>query len=120
MARKQNEQPASASIAPGPQTTTIAGFQIGIIAFIPIDPADLRKQAEVPLILLDIQEGKKSLADLAPYLKQVEFRQQHVRKRVPLDEARNLFSAPAEQEADPETGDEDETADNAADEDNGD
>lgn len=111
MARASQNTPASASIAPGPQSTTVAGFQIGIIAFIPIDPADLRKQAEVPLLLLDIQEGNKSLADLAPYLKQVEFRQQHVRKRVPLDEARDLFAeATAANEedggepADPENG----------------
>lgn len=104
--------PLAASTS-GPQTTTVAGFQIGILAFIPIDPADLRKQAEVPLLLLDIQEGVKSLSDLTPYLKQVEFKQQHVRKRVPLDEYRALISdkpaappPPAGDKADPDMGEE--------------
>jgi hypothetical protein len=61
--------------------TTLSGFNVSVLAFIPIDPKDLRKQAEIPLLLLDIQEGKKTVADLAPYLKDVEFRQQHIRKR---------------------------------------
>lgn len=83
-----------ASVAPASATTTVGGFQIGIIGFIPVDPSDLRKQAEIPMLLLDIQEGRKTIADLAPHLRQMEFRQQHTRKRVPVDEARELFAKP--------------------------
>lgn len=91
--------PAVTATVPGqkPQKT-VSGYSIGVFAFIPVAPGDLRKQSEVPLLLLDIQEGRKTVADLAPYLKQVEFRQQHNRKRVTDEEYNALFSEPQAEE----------------------
>lgn len=94
--RKTDTAPA----APAPTasastvTKTVQGFAIGLTAFIPIDPKDFRKQAEIPMLLLDIQEGRKTIADLAGHLKQVEFRAQNTRKRVTADEYEELFRAP--------------------------
>lgn len=87
--------------------TTLSGFNVSVLAFIPIDPKDLRKQAEIPLLLLDIQEGKKTISDLAPYLKDVEFRQQHIRKRFTKADADKMMG-PASVLDD---SDQDETAD---------
>lgn len=99
-----------------PVTKTVQGFAVGLTAFIPVDQKDLRKQAEIPLLLLDIQEGKKTLADLAPYLKQIDFRQQHVRKRVTEDEYSELFqkaeaAAPEADQSQSDTGSADEAED---------
>lgn len=98
MARKPNDQnanqqtmiPAEAvapiSAAAAAPMTMIHGFAIQVLAFIPIPKDDLRKQAEIPLLLLDINEGKKTLADLVPHLRGIEFRQQHTGRRVSVDE----------------------------------
>jgi len=90
--RKQTE--TTSPIPPAPTAipmTTVSGFAVSILAFIPIGAKDLRKQAEIPMLLLDIQEGKKTIADLAPYLKNPEFRQQHLRKRFTQEEAAELL-----------------------------
>lgn len=90
--RKQTE--TTSPIPPAPTAipmTTVSGFAVSIMAFIPIGAKDLRKQAEIPMLLLDIQEGKKTIADLAPYLKNPEFRQQHLRKRFTQEEAAELL-----------------------------
>lgn len=82
--------PAPAAPAAVPMTT-LSGFAVSVLAFIPIDKKDLRKQAEIPMLLLDIQEGKKTIADLAPHLKNLEFRQQHINKRFTAEEAAQLM-----------------------------
>lgn len=93
-------KPIAHAAPTAPATTTVSGFAVSILGFIPIDPKDLRKQSEIPMLLLDIQEGKKTIADIAPYLKGLEFRQQHVRKRFPLDEAAKLMAAPVDEHED--------------------
>lgn len=116
MAPRRTAQTATAPAAPAPTavasnvTKTVSGFAIGLTAFIPVDPKDLRKQAEIPLLLLDIQEGKKTIADLAPYLRQTEFRQQHTRKRVSEAEYDDLFDLkkPETEQQETEFDDEDE------------
>jgi len=98
--------PAPAAPAAVPMTT-LSGFAVSVLAFIPIDKKDLRKQAEIPMLLLDIQEGKKTIADLAPHLKNLEFRQQHINKRFTAEEAAQLMgTAPASLDLD---GDKDQT-----------
>lgn len=71
---------------------TVQGYTVQLIAFIPVDPKDLRTQAAIPTILLGIEEGEATLNDLMPYLKQVEFRSQNTRKRVTEDEYAALFA----------------------------
>lgn len=90
--------PAPAAPAAVPMTT-LSGFAVSVLAFIPIDKKDLRKQAEIPMLLLDIQEGKKDITALAPHLKNIEFRQQHINKRFTAEEAAQLMgTAPAKEE----------------------
>ncbi len=111
--KTQTEAQTPSTPAPAPTATastatkTVQGFAIGLNAFIPVDPKDLRKQAEIPMLLLDIQEGRKGIADLQPYLKQIDFRQQHVRKRVSEAEFNDFFAVeqtkPAAQEEDSKT-----------------
>lgn len=91
MARTTTTTPVPAAAPAATPMTTVSGFAVSLLAFIPVDTKDLRKQAEIPLLLLDIQEGKKSIADLAPYLKETELRQQHIRKRFTVDEAKRLL-----------------------------
>jgi hypothetical protein len=64
---------------------TVSGYTVQVTAFIPISPDDLKMQAEIPMLLLDIKEGRKSFSALEPNLKQVEFRQEFIRKRVPAE-----------------------------------
>lgn len=83
----QTNTPAAAVTAvTAPAMTQVQGFAVQIIGFIPIPKNDLRRQSEIPLLLLDINEGRKPLSDLTPLLRSVEFRQQHVGKRVTVDE----------------------------------
>ena len=78
-------------------TTTIAqGYAVQMLGFIPIHKGDLRKQSEIPLLLLDIQEGRKTIADLIPHIKDVEFRQQHVGRRVTAEQM-EAWNKPAQQ-----------------------
>lgn len=73
---------------------TVQGYTIQLLAFIPVDPKDLRTQAAIPTILLDISEGHADISALMPYLKQTEFRSQNTRKRVTEDEFNKLFAKP--------------------------
>jgi len=82
----QNSPAAAIAAAATPAMTQVQGFAVQIIGFIPIPKNDLRRQSEIPLLLLDINEGRKPLAALTPLLRGVEFRQQHVGKRVTVDE----------------------------------
>ena len=79
------------AIVKAPAQTTVGGYQITLTAFIPVAPDDLKKQAEIPTILLAIQEGEKTFADLSGHLKQVEFRAPFTRKRMPEAEAKALL-----------------------------
>lgn len=81
---------------------TVQGYTVQLLAFIPVDPKDLRTQAAIPTILLDISEGHADISALMPYLKQVEFRSQNTRKRVTEDEFNKLFAKPEPETA--ETG----------------
>jgi hypothetical protein len=54
----------------------------------------LRKQSEIPALLLDIQEGKRPLSDLMPHLKETDIRQQFTRKRVSPEQVREWFAKP--------------------------
>jgi hypothetical protein len=96
---------APITLATPPAMTMVSGFGVQINGFIPIPKDDLKRQIEVPQLLLDIQEGRKTLADLTPHLVAVDFRMQHVGRRVTVDEAnawRNP-AKPADQEEEPET-----------------
>lgn len=94
--------PTATAVA-APVSKTVQGFAVGFTAFIPVDPKDLRKQAEIPMLLLDIQEGKKDISALIPFLRQQEFRQQHVRKRVTEDEYAELYATPKPKAVEPDT-----------------
>lgn len=61
--------------------TTVGGYAVGILGFIPVDGKDLKKQVEVSTLILDINEGRKTIADLAPFMVDVSFRQNFVRRR---------------------------------------
>lgn len=78
------------------QTTTamktVQGYTIQLLAFIPVATNDLRTQAAIPTILMNIEDGTGKIEDLMPYLKQMEFRVQNTRKRVTEDEFAALFS----------------------------
>lgn len=74
--------------------TMVHGFAIQIMGFIPIPKNDLKKQVEISTLMLDIQEGKKSFADLATHMKQTEYRAQHVGKRVQEADAAAWFKDP--------------------------
>jgi hypothetical protein len=82
----QNTPAAAIAAVTAPAMTQVQGFAVQIIGFIPIPKNDLRRQSEIPLLLLDINEGRKPLSALTPLLRSVEFRQQHVGKRVTVDE----------------------------------
>jgi hypothetical protein len=73
--------------------TMIHGFAVQINGFIPIPKNDLKKQVEVSTLMLEIEEGKKTIADLAAHMKQVEYRAQHLGRRVESGEAANWFKS---------------------------
>lgn len=90
--------PTTTTPAPTPvmpqaeQTTTVSGYAIQILAFIPIGKKDLAKQVAIPTLLLDIQNGTKTIADLAPYLHDHEMRQNFINKRFPVQTAAKMLS----------------------------
>lgn len=86
-------QPQATAVA-NTAMKTVQGYTIQLLAFIPIDPKDLRTQAAIPTILMNIEEGSASINDLMPYLRQIEFRSQNTRKRVSADEHAALFAKP--------------------------
>lgn len=96
--RKATTETAAPQTQPTPTAVantamkTVQGYTVQLLAFIPVDPKDLRTQAAIPTILLGIEEGEATLNDLMPYLKQVEFRSQNTRKRVTEDEYAALFA----------------------------
>ena len=92
--------------------TTVSGYAFQLLGFIPVDPKDLRKQTEIPGILLDISEGKRPISDIMPFLKEVEIRQQFTRKRVSMKTKRE-YDAPASDASEVVTGDEQPAADAA-------
>lgn len=69
-----------------PATKQVQGYTVQILGFIPIPKDDLRKQSEIPMLILDVQEGRKTFADLEPHLKAVEFRCNHTGRRVEQSE----------------------------------
>lgn len=101
--------PPEARTAPvTPETTTLSGYAIQIMGFIPIPKGDLEKQAEIPLLLLAIQKGEKTVADLAEHLQGLEFRQQYSNKRFPVEEAARMLSGGTEEpNSDPEASNND-------------
>lgn len=86
-------QPQATAVA-NTAMKTVQGYTVQLLAFIPVDPKDLRTQAAIPTILLGIEEGEATINDLMPYLKQMEFRSQNTRKRVTEDEYAALFAKP--------------------------
>lgn len=84
--------PAPVQTTPPPMTTA-QGYAIQILGFIPIPKNDLRRQIEVSQLLMDVNDGKKTAAELVPHMKQIEYRQQHVGKRITVEEAR-AWNAP--------------------------
>lgn len=78
-----------------PSSVTLSGFAIMVTGFIPIPKNDLRKQAEIPLLLLDVQEGKRPAADIIPLLKDMEIRQQHINKRFTPEQVAAMADKPA-------------------------
>lgn len=79
--RKASTNAPAAAAKPASESATVGGYFVQIIGFIPVSPKDLRKQAEIPMLLLDVSEGKKTIADLAPMMENVTYRQQFTRKR---------------------------------------
>ncbi len=77
------------------QTTTVSGYAISILAFIPVSKKDLARQIEVPTLLRDIQEGRKTIADLNGYLTGTEMKMSFINKRFPIAEARAMMEPPA-------------------------
>lgn len=103
---KKETAPAPAPVAAvTPAGKIIAGYAIGITAFIPVKSDDLEKQVEISALLLKIHKGEATVADLAPHLTGTEFRNQHVRKRVTQEEYAALTAGPAEVEAEEPTPD---------------
>lgn len=99
-----NETPAQTPAAPAATAVattamkTVQGYTVQVLAFIPVDPKDLRTQAAIPTILLNIEEGKADITALMPYMKEIEFRTQNTRKRVTADEFEALFAKPKAEE----------------------
>lgn len=81
------------------QTTTVSGYAISILAFIPVSKKDLARQIEVPTLLRDISEGRKTIADLAGYLHGTEMKMNFINKRYPVGEARAMMDPAAEKVA---------------------
>jgi hypothetical protein len=103
MTKKETAAPAPAPVAAvTPAGKIVAGYAIGITAFIPVKADDLEKQVEISGILLKIHKGEASITDLAPHLTGVEFRQQHIRKRVTQEEYNALMAGPAPETAEEE------------------
>jgi len=95
MAKAPTAQTPAPVMPQAEQTTTVSGYAIQILAFIPIGKKDLEKQVAIPTLLLDIQNGHKTIADLAPYLHDHEMRQNFINKRFPIATAAKML-APAE------------------------
>ena len=74
LAKTQTPAPVATATEPA---TTVDGFAMQVLAFIPVPRKDLKKQVEISTLLIDINEGRKTVADLVPFMKNVEFRQQH-------------------------------------------
>lgn len=81
------------------QTTTVSGYAINILAFIPVDKKDLARQIEIPTILQAVMTGEKDITALAPYLYGTEVRNNYINKRYPLAEARAMMTPVAKAEA---------------------
>lgn len=94
MAPRTSAAPAAPTPVVAIPMTTVHGFAIQMLAFVPIPKDDLKKQVEVSQLLIDIKEGTKSPADLFPHMKGIEFRQQHVGKRVTVEEANSWRTHP--------------------------
>lgn len=74
-------------------TTTLAGYAVQLTGFIPVSKKDLRKQADIPLLLLDVQEGRRPASDIIPLLRQLDIRQQYVNKRFTPEEIKLMDEA---------------------------
>lgn len=89
-------KPPAPQPAVAEQTTTISGYAISILAFIPVSKKDLARQIEVPTLLRDISEGRKTIADLAGYLHGTEMKMNFINKRYPVGEARSMMEPAAQ------------------------
>lgn len=92
------------------QTTTVSGYAINILAFIPVDKKDLARQIEIPTVLQAVMTGAKDISALAPYLHGTEIRNNYINKRYPIEEARRMMekkaNPPANEEQTEEPGEE--------------
>lgn len=86
-------KPTAPTPIPAEQTTTVSGYAINILAFIPVDKKDLARQIEVPTVLQAVMSGEKDLTALAPYLYKPEVRNNFINKRYPISEAREMLQA---------------------------
>lgn len=90
-APKRTNTPANppSGIAPAvaPSMTMVHGFAVQIMGFIPIPRDDLKKQVEISTLMLDVQEGRKTAADLTPHMRGVEYRAVHLGRRVSAEDA---------------------------------
>ena len=90
--RKASATEATTPATPAaPAQVTVSGYSVVLTAFIPVASDDLKKQALIPTIMAGIQEGTHTFADLAPHLKQEEFKTAYIRKRMPKDEAAEIM-----------------------------
>lgn len=88
---KPTPPPTTSTAVP---TTTVGGHAIQILAFIPDDKTNLRKQGDTLMLLADVAEGKKGIADLAPLLKLVEVKSNFTRRRFDAEELKALADKP--------------------------
>lgn len=98
--------PAATVTATAEATTTVGGHAVQIMAFIPENTKDLRSQGRILDLLADVKEGKKTIADLADFLKGIEVKANYIRKRFTkseLDALNGVKPSPAPQAT---TGDE--------------
>lgn len=93
MAQKTNPTPPTPPVVE--QTTTVSGYAISILAFIPVSKKDLARQVEIPTLLLAIQSGEKTIADLSGYLVGTDMKMNFINKRFPIDEARKMLEPKA-------------------------
>lgn len=86
---------AKTTTAPAtPPATATAQVTLGVrvVSFLAtiLEPKGVREQGELLNLLADVEEGKRPLADLQPFLQDVQFKAIHVRKRFDAADAAKL------------------------------
>jgi hypothetical protein len=81
--------------------TTVNGFAVQVMGFIPVPKSNLSEQIRISTLLLDVQEGRKSPAELIPLLREPDFRANNLNRRFPVADVNKwTAAAPAENKQD--------------------